>query len=469
MVEVLSWGKLGFFFNVSVNRPSLLPALRSPGGLLMVISFCSIISIPNAFAKEPTIRVLVSEGNELRIRSEKWYPLFLNGNGFKNEKTKSLNIKQQNGKMQFVVDGKSGRWFSIPKKGELIIKSNNPRGIWLGKRRYRGELKVRYGQNSFKVVNYVKIEKYLNSVVGSEMPKSWPMPALQAQAIAARTYALRQHGKAGFYDVNSTEMSQAYLGVESETSTTKYAVESTKSLVLVYKGKLINAVFHSSSGGLTEASGDVWKQQKPYLISVRDYDDNSPHRKWVARFTPEQLRVAFNELGGVEKINILEASSTGRLLEVRVQGPKGSMLLTGKELRNRLGLKSTNMRFEIVPYDSALLGKFNNSSDAKESSKKNQNKRNLQPSFFLDTQLIALQEQTSPPPLPPILPLAQLPPLPTYKDKNFLIVKGLGSGHGVGMSQWGARRMAENGASFREILTHYYQGVRIMPYKRVRK
>ena len=77
----------------------------------------------------------------------------------------------------------------------LRIRSRDSRGIWLGKRRYRGELRVYVRDGQLKVVNHLGLEKYLVSVVGSEMPKSWPMDALKAQAIAARTYALQQQGK----------------------------------------------------------------------------------------------------------------------------------------------------------------------------------------------------------------------------------------------------------------------------------
>ena len=88
------------------------------------------------------------------------------------------------------------------------------------------------------------------------MPPKWPLEALKAQAIASRTYALKQKGNS-FYDIDSTQKNQVYNGLESRTYKTKRAVKSTRSLVLIYKNKLINALFHSSSGGMTENSQDA--------------------------------------------------------------------------------------------------------------------------------------------------------------------------------------------------------------------
>ena len=103
------------------------------------------------------------------------------------------------------------------------------------------------------------------------MPTKWPIEALKAQAIASRTYALKQKGNI-FYDIDSTQKNQVYNGLESRTYKTRRAVRSTRSLVLTYKDKLINALFHSSSGGLTENSEDVWKNKFSYLSSVKDFD-----------------------------------------------------------------------------------------------------------------------------------------------------------------------------------------------------
>ena len=184
------------------------------------------------------------------------------------------------------------------------MTSNDPRGIWLGQRRYRGELRLSGRGGQLRAVNALGIETYLMSVVGSEMPHQWPLAALQAQAVAARTYALQQRSRGGGWDLKATVSSQVYLGVESETPSTRKAVASTRSLVLVHGGKLINAVFHSSSGGVTEASGMVWRNQLPYLVSVPDHDQHSPMHRWQERFDLEGLRQRLPETGGVNAVDV---------------------------------------------------------------------------------------------------------------------------------------------------------------------
>ena len=429
--------------------------------------------------QEPVMRVLVLESNQLRFRADGDYPLIVDGIGSRKQRVSTLKIRQNNGQFVLAINGRTKHWSYLSPKTELKILSKDPRGIWLGKRRYRGELRVLFRGDRLKVVNHVGIEKYLVSVVGSEMPKSWPMDALKAQAVAARTYALQQLDKKNDYDVNSTESSQVYLGIESETKSTKQAVSSTRSLVLTYKGQLINAVFHSSSGGKTEASGSVWKQQMPYLVSVRDHDQQSPSYRWKIRFDPYQLEAAFSEVGGLHKIQVIRSSSTGRVLLVSVGGPNGDMQLTGKDLRRRLALKSTLVTFQTQPYESMRNNKLKSSTSfplgnkealpsKRWSSPEFRRRWSLQksgshlPARQKDAFLHFFPLDASPlPNPPPIFTLDAPSPLPPIPKQYSLLVKGAGAGHGVGMSQWGAYGLAKKGVNFRRILTHYYKGVEI--------
>ena len=171
-------------------------------------------------------------------------------------------------------------------------------------------------------INQLPLETYLASVVGSEMPATWPLAALQAQAVAARTYALSQLKPTAAYDLKSTVASQAYRGLAAETDSTRAAVATTEGRVLMQNGKLILAVFHSSSGGSTEDSGQVWSRQLPYLVSVPDFDRDSPVSRWNLRLEPEQLRRVFRETGGVRRIDVLSSTSTGRVKRARVIGPE---------------------------------------------------------------------------------------------------------------------------------------------------
>jgi len=433
-------------------------------GVLVVVLITAICPVGQFHAaQEPIMRVLVLESKQLRFRADGDKPLLVLGIGLNKKRISTLKIRQRNGRFQIAINGSFSRWSYLPGNVNFRIRSKDPRGIWLGKRRYRGELRVLVENNRIQVVNHLGVEKYLSSVVGSEMPKTWPMAALQAQAIAARTYALQQGRKKKYYDVNSTEKSQVYLGIESETKSTRKAVDSTRTLVLIHKGRLIDAVFHSSSGGFTEASGAVWKKQLPYLVGVPDYDQHSSSYKWKKVFDPYQLEAAFSETGGVDRVQILNSSSTGRVLRARIDGPRGELEITGTELRSRLDLKSTLVSFEMTPYDPMLNKKL---------AKKKLSPRDLRRNWSLtelgfDLPTTALTSPSPPPSprpfptLPPLFALKKPPQLPPISNKRTLFVRGSGSGHGVGMSQWGAHGLAEKGADFRKILTHYYKGVEI--------
>ena len=190
-----------------------------------------------------------------------------------------------------------------PLASGLALGNSKPAGDFqLKQRSYRGRLQVAVKGSALQAINTVDIESYLPSVVGSEMPASWPQAALRAQAVAARTYALRQRSASQPFDVSATVASQVYKGVEAETPSTREAVASTRGEVLMYGGNLVNAVFHSSSGGSTENSGDLWTQQLPYLVSVPDVDQASPVSSWQQRLEPFALTKAFGEVGGANRI-----------------------------------------------------------------------------------------------------------------------------------------------------------------------
>jgi stage II sporulation protein D len=312
----------------------------------------------------------------------------------------------------------------------------------LQQRGYRGRLQVLVGSSSLQAVNHVALEAYLPSVVASEMPASWPQAALRAQAVAARTYALRQRKPAAAFDVSATVASQVYRGVEAETPSTHQAVASTRGQVLMFGTSLANTVFHSSAGGSTENSGDLWSQQLPYLVSVPDFDQHSPVHAWQLRLEPEQLQKAFGEIGGAQRIDVLAITGSGRVRQARVTGPAGTLVLTGAQLRSRLGLKSTMVRFEVLaPQLAALPTSLPTSLPA------------LPPLMPRSADQSGLAEPAITPDQVPV----QLPP-------PSLLAIGRGFGHGVGMSQWGAHGLANRGQSYEQILHHYYRGTELRSY-----
>ena len=381
--------------------------------LIGIIVFCLFQNHSVSASREPLIRVLISKNRNLRIRSDKSIPLIIKGQKFSNKKIKGLTVKKENNRTSLFFDKNKQKIYDLKNKVKLVVKSSDGRGIWVGQKRYSGILNLLVLDSEILVINILGIEKYLSSVVGSEMPAKWPLEALKAQAIASRTYALKQKGNP-IYDIDSTQKNQVYNGLESRTYKTARAVRSTRSLVLTYKNKLINALFHSSSGGMTENSQDVWKNEYPYLSSVRDFDRNNPKLQWKKKFSSGELQKLFPEIGGIKKIEILNITNTGRVKNVKIFGKYGSDQISGVDIRKRMNLKSTFMRFKFIE-DKKYISDNDNSN------------------------------------------------IPIEKT---LIVFGQGSGHGVGMSQWGARYMASKGQKAERILKHFYKGVRIKPFSK---
>ena len=397
-------------------------------------------------AAEPMVRVLLAESGVLTIAALD-RPLRLNPTGLVIPAGQSVRLLLQADGSLLLDDGRSrqgvavgtGLWLQPFGLRSVIGQGSGsapgaaadpaggaPQGDFqLQQRRYRGQLQVLVGRSGLQAVNHLPIETYLPSVVGSEMPASWPQDALRAQAVAARTYALRQRKPAAVFDVSATVASQVYKGIEAETPSTREAVAATRGQVLTFDGDLANAVFHSSGGGTTENSGDIWSRQLPYLVSVPDFDTTSPVSQWQQRLDPEQLRKAFREIGGALRIDVLATTGSGRIRQARVIGPAGTLVLTGPELRNRLGLRSTLVRFETVAPEVALA---------------------------------------APAAAPPLPPLPAIEPQPLQLPQPALMAIGRGFGHGVGMSQWGAYAMAQQGRDYRQILSHYYRGTELRPY-----
>ena len=407
---------------------SASPKAKSGWAIIFVAIFF-ISPIKAIAAREPIIRVLISNENKARFRADSVENIFVQGISSNHRRIKSLNLVYSNNKVKYSINNDLNAWFELPNNFNLIIRNSDKRGIWFKNRRYAGELRVSLNDKKLNIINYLKLEKYLKSVVGSEMPKEFPLAALQAQAIAARTYALKLLDKNKLFDLHSTQASQVYLGLESETLKINRAVKSTNSLVLFYKDQLIDAVFHSSSGGRTESSGQVWKYQLPYLKSVIDYDHDSSKYSWTNKFTSAELENVFPSLGGVNSIHIIDRSNTDRVLKIILYGTNRNKIISGKNLRKKLKLLSTKFEFDLK------FSPFNQS--------KIDNKLNYENKLVND---LAPQ------------------PLPLIPEEYFLFVRGFGAGHGVGMSQWGAKTMAERGSSFRKILKHYYTGVQIKTY-----
>ncbi len=257
------------------------------------------------------------------------------------------------------------------------------------------QLKVLYEDELLEM----SLGEYLVGVVSREMPEHFPMEALKAQAVAARTFTLRQieNGKHWQADIcTDSACCQAWTAEVNEAA--RQAVGETDGLVAVYDNALIEATYFSCSGGRTEPAVAVWGNELPYLQSVA-----SPGEEEAPRFTEtveletelfsQRLLAAYPQMklwgSAPQWFGQLRYTTGGGLAEVDI----GGVAVTGTSLRKLFGLRSTDMKFAV-------------------------NEERIQ--------------------------------ITTY-----------GYGHRVGMSQYGAKAMAEQGAKFEDILTHYYQGIEL--------
>ena len=268
-------------------------------------------------------------------------------------------IRDQQG--QQIAQVPQGRSLTVAAQGSQIKAANSvgqsfwvepgPDGfVFIGDRWYRGRVLVTSNGSGVTAINYVDLEQYLYSVVGGEMPTSWPLEALKAQAVAARSYALhkRQQARNPHYDVGTTTAWQVYGGLQEETASTQAAVEGTRGQVLTYNGQVIEAVFHSSSGGHTENVEDIWSQPLPYLRGVQDFDAGAPVFEWTQTFSLDEFSRLMPSVGRIVSASPQRVTPRGRVREMRMEGDRGALVMTGNEVRSALNLRSTLFSIAIA-------------------------------------------------------------------------------------------------------------------------
>jgi len=377
-----------------------------------------------------TWQVIVKSGKiEVRGSSKKYGPLtgpvmvrandagtavILNGEGERTYKSVNAGLSVINGAgREVVLDSlnpsvrtAAGK-MTIPGSGDLNLITYTG---GTGSKRYRGGLEFREESGRLAVINELDIEDYLRGVVASEMPASWPAEALKTQAVAARNFALQrvESTRGSSYNVTCDMSSQMYGGYDAESPATNKAVEATRGMVMLSGGDLVAAYFHSSSGGYTENSEDVWVAKLPYLRWKEDkFDKNDTYYNWQVNYTVEQLKEKLSgagyEFSKISDLQELARTSSGarvKKLAVKGEGPSGKALTVeisnSDNVRIALGLKSSLFTF-TKKYD--------------------KNKKLTGVSFT-----------------------------------------GSGWGHGLGMSQYGVRGMARAGYNYQEILKYYYTG-----------
>jgi len=283
---------------------------------------------------------------------------------------------------------------------EVTVSAAQPLALRAGRttRHYRGRIAVRADGDTLLIINHVGMEEYLYGVVTKESVPSWPNEALKAQAIASRSYALYQvrHRRDRSYDMVDDEGSQVYGGVEGESGPGRRAVDETRGMVLTYKDRPIYAMFTSNTGWHTGDPRFIFDQPLAYLNAVPDpYSPNEQLGRWKREYSESEVRTALANIG----------IRVGPIRAVRAQSTCPSGRIIRIAIEDDQGTRAMRTRPTLAR---------------------------------------ALK-------LPEIL-------LDIRREGDRFIFAGGGFGHGVGLSQWGAKNMASKGLPVEDILAFYYRG-----------
>ncbi|MDD4088304.1 MAG: SpoIID/LytB domain-containing protein [Tissierellia bacterium] len=400
------------------------------------------------------------------------------------------NAESMNGNLENIIayNNKNKPVFMYEKDMPVYFSSYNDdeeyEMIKVDNRAYRGRIALKI-IDEFKLltINYVELENYLYGVVPNEIPSSWGREALKAQALAARTYAVYNIAPRQLYDMEDNQNSQVYMGYDYEKSSTNRAVDETNGEMIYYDGELIQAFYHSTSGGSTENSENVWYEKLPYLRGVKDeFSDNSgsPHTTWQTTYYKEDiirnLNLDDNDVDDLYGIQIEKVSENNRVVECIFLTDAGEISYKKENARLLLGLKSSwfsiingNSFYFIIEYFPIIENQENEMTPsrggildliAEEETEETRNEIELETGSMTGKYSITSngikkinREKLS------FISSNGVATVDTNSEQyNF---EGRGWGHGIGMSQYGAKQMAEEGYTYDEILQHYYTGVTI--------
>ena len=339
---------------------------------------------------------------------------------------------------------------------------------WFSGYRYYGGFEYQRTTGGYiSVINVLDIEDYVKCVIAAEMSNDWPLEALKAQTVCARTYAAAQtrHRSAGF-DVCSTVDCQAYKGAALSNERSDAAAEETRGVYLYYNGELVtNAVYYSCNGGASESCKNVWGSEVPYLQGKLDpYEASVAWRfsryYWSFTATGDELREvlkseANTDIGQVQNVYVSEYSDTGNVIAITYEGTRGSYTARREKCRTLLNgvydhINVRSMRYTVTGGDASTY--YVN--DAQSSvtgtgglyvidgdGTVTPNNAGAKDTYVITSGGVQSLERKS------------------TNTSNTFTFSGSGWGHNVGMSQWGAFAMAEQGYTYRDILNFYYTGI----------
>lgn len=326
------------------------------------------------------------------------------------------------------VVGSDGGLIAEVSNGEPYLVVAESGDFQIGERTYRHSFEVTGINGALRVVNVLPLDHYLYGVLPNEIYPSWGEEALKTTAIAARSFTLAsvsgKHQSDGF-DICTNTHCQMYRGKGTEYESTNKAVDETSGLVLTYDNKIISAMYNANNGGYTEGTENVWVAKLPYYVAKPD--PYTPDEEWSVSFTPEEVEGLLAkrnvDIGEIQKIEVNSYAQSGRALKLTVTGTRGDYSVTKDSIRSLFGLRST-------------MFKVNTTGNASKS---------------LIEAIIAMENSAD-------VGLA----VASFTDGGTTFTfNGRGYGHGVGISQWGCKYMADAGKTYEEILGFYYEGAEI--------
>jgi stage II sporulation protein D len=299
-----------------------------------------------------------------------------------------------------VTANRSG--LSVNGRSVQKVVASAPGFVLINGKRYRGIIEISPFDKGMLVVDELYLEDYLVGLINCEISSQWPMEAIKAQAVIARSYALyqRESRKNAPYHLESSVLDQVYDGCDIEDSRAARGVSETAGEVLTFDGAIIQAFYHSNCGGHTEAVQNVWGYSLPYLQGVDCKYCLTVASRWDQTISLRKIESLLKSSGfqvqGLRDIKAGKRNRSGRLADLVLVTARGNMTVSGVNFRKAIGytvIKSTNFGVKTAGGEA----------------------------FF----------------------------------------SGAGYGHGVGLCQWGAKQRAEEGFSYREILSYYYPGTRL--------
>ena len=346
---------------------------------------------------------------------------------------------------------------------------------WFRGNRYHGGFEIVRNVGEFTVLQYLDIEDYTKGVVPYEMGNTWPIEALKAQAVCARSYAfahLNRHRDSGF-DICTTVHCQVYRGRASANERSDQAVDETANVYMMYNGRVVQAYYAASNGGASENVENVWLEAVPYLRGVLDpYEADVADRirdyEWVRTYTPQQIADRLRSrghsvTGTIVSMRVSEHSPTGNVVSVTMRDSGGRELTFRRREQLISALGVVTQRFIIGNAVLGVGGIYVNSpaQAVEQGSQSYMINGDGEVTLLPGGTVYAITDSDS------IVPVTGEGGGASGGSDTGLVngvftITGWGNGHNVGMSQWGAYSMAMyHNKNYVDILTFYFTGVTI--------